>query len=397
MRILHTADWHLGNRIGGLSRREDQLGQIERILALCDEREVDVLVVAGDVFDAAEADQVRDLLGELSERLRSRITRSSHGLSVLMIPGNHDRASIFPLLESAQFLGGKAERGAGRALFRANPSVVPRTDRHGVTVQFLLLPFPRPSVFLDGSGPVAGGPEMRAALAESWRNDVRRLQAAASQHSDQPVVLVSHILVRGADLGSGYHLSEDEDVPVDQGDIPAFAYVALGHVHKPGRVGGRAEVQYPGALERLALDEAAQQRGVIIFDVGTTGLVGEPEFVELPACAFARLEVRGQEGMVGLVDRVGDPTRTYVEVSLVYTPGQDNAIAMRQEIQRTFPRCFRILLRPQGGVIATTNVQERVNDVRGTVRDYVSGSITDPEQLARVLRLLDEICAEVPV
>lgn len=205
MRILHTADWHLANRLAGLPRLGDQLALIDRILGLCDEHAVDVLVVAGDIFDTADPDRVREVLLELGERLRPRL---ANGLSAIFLPGNHDRESLFPILESAQYLAGTPIRGAARVFFRSKPTIVARADRAGNTVQFLLLPYTRASAYLNGDAEVASTSEAHAHLAQAWRDELQRLGVEARNHPDQPVVVVSHILVRDSSIGSAYRLAE---------------------------------------------------------------------------------------------------------------------------------------------------------------------------------------------
>lgn len=182
---------------------------------------------------------------------------------------------------------------------------------------------------------------------------------------------------------------------MEAADFPVYAYTALGHVHKPQRVGGRPDVQYSGGLERLAIDEAGQPRGVVLLDVAEDGLVGEPTFVELPACPFYRVEIDGQDGMAGLADRYPEPERAYVEVTLRYKAGLDNSAEMESEVRRVFPRCYHVSRRPEGTDLRRVEGALSPHDPASTARDYVARAIADDAQRSRVLALLDRIMPEV--
>ena len=391
MRILHTADWHLGLRWKGHRLLSDQFAQIDRMLTLCDDHRVDVLIVAGDVFETADPDELEHILRELCGRLEERV---ANGMSVLILPGNHDRESVLPILERAQQLGGRVERGRARVYFRARPAHILRTGRDGVAVQFLLLPYPTASRYPAGEGPIMGGPEHRARLAQSWRDELGRLSGLARTQADRPVIVVSHIYIRAADLGTPYQLSEEEDIPIEPGDLPGFAYWALGHIHKPGRVHNRREVWYSGALERLDMGEAEHERGAVLVEISPEGLASEPIFLRLPACPFYRMEVDGAAGMVGISDRYSEPERACVEVTLHYEPGVDNPMALRQELRRVFPRSV-VIPRPVGEAIQTTRSDLDRHDVATTARRFVAESIVDEAQRMRVLALLNQLMTAV--
>jgi exonuclease SbcD len=391
MRIVQTGDWHLGARLNGLRRLDDQFAQIDRVLDLCDERAVDVLVVAGDVFETAETEELRDIIDRLWQRLRSRIQR---GLSVLLIPGNHDGESVFPVFERVQRLAGTITGAGAHVVFSASPSTIARTGRDGQAVQFVLLPFPTPSVYLDDRPTPPTKSELHALLAQKWRD--QSLERVRTAKPGIPIVVVSHILVRGSDIGSGYRLSEDNDVPIEPGDLPTVTYNAFAHVHKPQRIEGRRDAQYCGPLERMALDERNDPRGVILLDVRSDGLHGDPEFIALPACPFYEFEIDGQAGLATLVGQYPDRDRAYVYVTVNYEPGTDNPHALGDEVRRLFPRCVRVSVRAKGSPVARGALAgaDR-SDVAGTTRRFVADAIVDEAQRTRVLRLLDGLLREV--
>src|SRR3954452_7561996 len=91
MKILFTTDWHLGYEMGGANRVErlsDQIRQLKLISRYLEEHNVDVLAVAGDVFEAQERARARSAVAAMMAALRPSLDR---GLQVVMIAGNHDR------------------------------------------------------------------------------------------------------------------------------------------------------------------------------------------------------------------------------------------------------------------------------------------------------------------
>src|ERR1700737_3215280 len=138
MRVLHTSDWHLGAELRHVARLPDQLARVEEILTICDTREVDLLLVAGDFIDETHSERMTPLLRRLGELLRPRLER---GLTVVILAGNHDRECIFPFLKVTQDLFFEAQ--SSRLYFAAKPELkviaTPRKER----VRLLLLPYPR--------------------------------------------------------------------------------------------------------------------------------------------------------------------------------------------------------------------------------------------------------------
>lgn len=152
MRLLHTSDWHLGRSFHGASLLEEQSEALDRIVELAREAAVDVVVIAGDLYDRAipPAEAV-SLFTETLARLRR------HGIAVVAIAGNHDshvRVSVYdPLLNDL----GVTIRGA---VTRATEPVLVEPRRGGAPVALYPLPYLEPVV--DGPRLLAGLGEERA-------------------------------------------------------------------------------------------------------------------------------------------------------------------------------------------------------------------------------------------
>ena len=91
MKILFSADWHLGYTLGGANaqrRIDDQIRQIKKIAAYIDEHQVDVLAIAGDIFEAQERGAARAAAEAMIAPLSDALAR---GLRIVAVAGNHDR------------------------------------------------------------------------------------------------------------------------------------------------------------------------------------------------------------------------------------------------------------------------------------------------------------------
>src|SRR5947209_2701823 len=102
MRILHTADWHLGDRLGRIDRTDDLRRAVERVAGYCDSERVDVLLVAGDLFsELAGPDGLRDAVRHLQEVFQGFL---GAGGTILALTGNHDKESFCQMLRHAMSL-----------------------------------------------------------------------------------------------------------------------------------------------------------------------------------------------------------------------------------------------------------------------------------------------------
>lgn len=258
MRILHTADLHLGRQFNGISLEGDHAEVLDQIVCTILEREVEVLVIAGDIFDRAAppATAVRQFNAFLS-RVASE-TRAA----VVMIAGNHDsgdRIASMSIMTDTR-----------RALIRGDVSA----DE-------------RPLILADGNGPVAfsGLPftyeyTARECFAdETLQNpeDVLAAQVAAARRNvpeGARWVIIAHAFVSGAQ-------SSDSERPlVRVGGIETVRpeifdgahYVALGHLHRPQSV-GVAHIRYSGSPLAFGFDEADAIKSVSLVEIDGSGAV----------------------------------------------------------------------------------------------------------------------------
>jgi exonuclease SbcD len=395
MRLLHTGDWHLGARLGNQDRLPDQFERLEEICRYLDEREVDVLLVAGDVFDEHRSESLARIIARLARLLKPRIEA---GMSAVFIAGNHDREYVFPLIRGLQEL--VAAEGSPRVVFAERPGLVPVTARSGEQarlpdgqVQLMLLPYPTPTRYDLADSPKAGWPSpdaKRKALADALRERIGELARQARLPRGVPVVLCGHFLVRGVREGF-YQLSEQEDVPVEPADLPSYAYIALGHIHKSQTVGA-PHIRYCGSLERMDRGEADDRKIVLLADVGREGL---RDVAELPlnATPFAHVSAASEADLERAANELLEPERTLVSLSLDLSPDEPVGPLLARA-RALFPRLWappEIRLLETARPPAPPAIDRR--DVAGTVRSYLQDALKDDPDRDELLRLAEELLA----
>lgn len=309
MRILHTSDWHLGRTFHGAPLIDEQRAAVERIVSLAAEHQVDLVVVAGDLFDravppAAAVDLLDDALVELH----------GTGARVAAISGNHDSAIRLGVNDRLLNQVGVSVRGhVGRV---AEPLLVHDPTDGGAPVAVYLLPYLEPSVVapqLEALGPPeppptsAPGPWAGAgtlfdpatldlhpdphppgrAGAESGdrprptraRHDdvVRAAAARARAHlaglGPARSVIVAHAFVAGGQPSASERdlsVGNVERVGIDAFD--GFDVVALGHLHRAQAPGGE-RVAYCGSPLPYSFSEEGQDKSVRIIELAPDGSV----------------------------------------------------------------------------------------------------------------------------
>lgn len=389
MRILHTSDWHLGARLGTQDRLDDQFDRLGELCRYIDEHEVDVLLVAGDVFDEYRSEALARIIVRLARLLTPRIDA---GLSCVFIAGNHDREHVFPLLRGLQEL--VAPGGQQRVIFAHRPAVAQVCGRSGEPLQLVLVPYPTPFRYDLADQRWPSPDAKRQALADAVRARVQGLAGEATQAGrGLPTLLCGHFLVRGVREGL-YQLTEQEDVPVEPGDLPAYAYVALGHIHKPQSIGA-LYIRYSGSLERMDRGEAQDQKQTLLVELGRSGLHDVRE-LPLDATPFAHVEASSEANLEVAAAGMAQPERTLVSLSLSLRREQSLA-ALQARARQLFPRLYsppevRWVDAPAPSRPA---LELDRRDVPGTVRSYLRMAVKDDPDAEELLQAAEELLREV--
>jgi DNA repair protein SbcD/Mre11 len=376
MRLLHTSDWHIGRSLHGTDLLAEQEAVLSGLARLVAAESVDVVVVAGDVYDRAVPSA--DATGVL-DRVVGRLLAA--GAAVVMTPGNHDSARRLGTFSGLLSAAGLHVRASVRTL----DEPVLLADAHG-EVAIYGLPFLEPEVARHELGlPDARSHEaVLAAAMDRVRADLFLRPGARS-------VVLAHAFVGGA-LAS----ESERDICVGGVDlVPASVfdgadYVALGHLHRPQTMSPR--MRYSGSPMSYSFGEAGQEKLVWLVDLDADGL-GEVRAVPLPV-------PRPLTILVGeLAELIADPAHARFEghfVSARLTDAIRPADPMRR-LQARFPHCVHLEWTGTGTVTDGGSYQERMRgrsdlDVAGEFVSHVRGvaaSAAERELLARALGAAD--------
>lgn len=390
MKLLHTSDWHLGARIGRLDRADDAFARIAELAALIDEEEVDLLLVAGDVFDETRTYQLGGLLRRLGDILAPRV---ADGLHAVFLAGNHDKESVFPFLNAAKELFGAG--AAERVAFIERPSVIEVPSRTGgEAIAVVCVPYPTHFRYdLEARGWPSRDVRNRE-MADAVRARITELTGeAARRYAGLPTVMAAHLLIRGADIGRGtYCLTEAEDIPVERGDLPAWDYVALGHIHKAQDM-GHPNIRYSGSIERMDLGEAGDHKGAVLVEVAGRGKVTH-RTIELAATPFASIEASNETELRERHGEMDDPLHTLVSLTLTID-GAESVTGLVAKAHELFPRLYREpeIRRSIAATNATGTSGFDRTDVAGTVRRYLDTRLGEDADTTPVIALAEELLA----
>ncbi len=308
MRILHTSDWHIGKRLSGRDRLDEQRAALDEIAAICDAEKVDLVLVAGDVFDtflpSAEAE---DAFYSAAKKI------AGTDRCMLIISGNHDdniRLTAATALSEElgiyvygnaghipKLCGGRrvypVEAGANHIVFRTGEE----------EVFFNVLPYPNETRLKEDKN----SEEKFLDKMVRWMN-----AGQAENKKNLPSVFLSHLFIAGGSVSEGEReidLGGARAVPLSA--LPPCDYTALGHLHK--RQSFKNNVVYSGSILQYAFDEAGTKKSVVLFDIGKEG-VKEMRRVELhEGKQLVRLQANGVSDAAELVRKYPD---CYIELTI---------------------------------------------------------------------------------
>lgn len=281
MKILHTADWHLGQFFHEYDRTYEHQQFLDWLVETLQHEAADVLLISGDVFDLANpsATTIRQFYTFLN-----KASRTCPDLQIVVTAGNHDSASRLeapkPLLESSNIhiIGTVSKDEQGR--IDVDKLLIPLTKDGEIKAWCLAVPFLRMGdypVIADCDNPYAEG--VAALYHESY-------EAAKNKHQPgQSIIAMGHLHARGAetsDMDKAERLIMGGVECIAASAFPAeLAYVALGHIHKAQRLGGKEHIRYCGSPLPMSFSEIHYKHQVIAFTL-EEGKVTPPRGLEVP-------------------------------------------------------------------------------------------------------------------
>ncbi|MGK0185241.1 MAG: exonuclease SbcD [Verrucomicrobiales bacterium] len=371
LRVLHTADWHLGKMLGDLDRSEEHQRFLDWLLENLAQQEVDVLLVAGDVFDTANPPQSAER--QYFEFLANVYRQTK--CAVVVTGGNHD--SPAHLEAPRRVLHPLNVHVTGALPAKIEDLLVPLPSADDPQLVIAAVPFLRDRDLRTGTfGQTAD--EIRDELRRGIQDVYRRAAEACSGYQKKGAALLAagHLTVAGA------RVSESERVvhigglgKIDHQIFPeAFAYIALGHLHRPQAIGSDS-ICYSGSPIPLSFSECDDVKEVRLLDFAGGKLVGN-QGLPIPPTRHL-VQMRTTRGGLEKVLKSFTPVRgalpSWVEVTVETVDASENLFEVVQLLAKERREEFEII-----------RVQGR--------RERQSGTLTesDAENIHDVDALLDD-------
>lgn len=334
MKILHTADWHLGKIVHNVHMTDDQKEMLDQFIDIVREQKPDAVIIAGDLYDRSiPPKQAVELLNDTLTALINDIE-----VPVLAISGNHDSP------DRLQF-GASLFRKQGLFLdtkLKKDREAVTLYDEHG-PVHFHLIPYVEPAevayVFEDDTI------KSHQQAAERIVQDICERYSSEERH-----IWIGHaFLAGGMESESEERLSMIGGSPyVDARLFHDFTYVALGHLHQPQRV-TKDTIRYSGSLLKYSFSEAIHKKSVAVVELDETGVTSIEQHPLLPARDFEVIEGYFEDLLLGEAAKHPD---NYLHVRLL-DDGQ--LIDPMGKLRKVYPNVLHLeRVRPN----AKTNLQE---------------------------------------
>jgi exonuclease SbcD len=266
MRLLHTSDWHLGLNLLGVPMIDHQRAFVDWLVDLVRDREVDAVLVAGDVYDRAIPPT------DAIDLLERALLDLSALCPVVVISGNHDSATRLGF-------GGRLMEAAHVHLRSGIDDLdrpVPITGRDGTTALVYGLPYLEPDAMHAALGAERSHEAVLTAAMGRVRVhlDAQREAARRSGTAEPRAVAMAHAFIAGGSISES-----ERDVTVGGiADAPAAVfdgvdYVALGHLHRPQEVRGGPPARYSGTPLAYSFSEESHEKSVTLVDLASDGTV----------------------------------------------------------------------------------------------------------------------------
>ena len=263
IRILHTADWHLGQTFFGYDRAEEHKAFLDWLAEEIRQNEIDALVIAGDVFDVSNPSAASQ---RIYYEFIYRVTAENPKLQIVIVAGNHDSAARLeaplPLLQEMRTeIKGIVRKQNGKIDYE-HLLVELKNAAGEVEALCLAVPFLRqgdyPVVETEGNPYAEGVKELYARL----------LKYALKKRTDgQALVAVGHLLATGSEIAEKDHSERIIIGGLESVSPESFpeqiVYTALGHIHKAQRVLGRENIRYAGSPLPMSFAEKHYHHGVV--------------------------------------------------------------------------------------------------------------------------------------
>jgi exonuclease SbcD len=269
MNFIHTADWHLGQKLVHQYREEEHDAFLSFLLAEINKRQTELLIVAGDIFDNGNPPNfaVAQYFDFLTKLLQTKCR------NVVIVGGNHDSVSNLnspkKLLQALNIhvTGGVSENYEEDIISINN-------SQNELTALVCAIPFLRERdlrVYEEGENDENRKDILVQRIAAHYQKMARKAEEIAEKKL--PIIATGHLFMTDSEMKDENEDSEREIYIGNLGNVatsilpPAFHYVALGHIHKQQKVGGKEHIRYSGSPIPLSFSERNYHHVILSVDV----------------------------------------------------------------------------------------------------------------------------------
>jgi len=400
MRILHTSDWHLGQYFLGHSRQAEHQKLIAWLVEQTRLHAVDSVLIAGDIFDTgAPPSYARELYYTLILALRDA------GVGLTLLAGNHDSVAV---LEESRHL-----------LTALNTVVIPSVrDDPNEQVRVLNTREGKPGAIICAIPFIRARDVLQSIAGQSARDKQQSLQDAIQAHyqalfalaedkrvelgAHLPIIATGHLTTVGASASESVreiYVGALEAFPTAA--FPAADYIALGHIHRPQKVGGSEHIRYSGSPIALSFDEARQQKEMLLVDVSSDGL--ERVTVLQVPCFQPLMSVKGSlkelEAAVAVASQVVEGETVWLEIVVCADDYLSDLNARIQTITENLPVEVLRIRRERSSALNALQSQakETLNELTpdDVFARRLQSETIDEETRAQLLTMYREVVAEI--
>lgn len=268
MRIIHTADWHLGQFFYSKSRAAEHQQFLDWLLAAIVQHQVDALIVAGDLFDTGSPPSyARELFN------RFVVALQPSGCQLIVLAGNHD--SVATLNESRELLACLNTRVITTATPGGEQQVQTLQQRDGTPGALLCaIPYLHPRDILRSQAGQSGRDKQLSLLQAIEQHYQHCYAAAVAQReamgSTLPIIATGHLTTVGvskSDSVRDIYIGTLDAFPAQA--FPPADYIALGHIHRAQRIADSDHIRYSGSPIALSFDELGREKSVFLLEFST--------------------------------------------------------------------------------------------------------------------------------
>jgi exonuclease SbcD len=373
MKFIHTSDWHIGRQFHNVSLLDEQLHVLKQLKNYARDQEVDVIVIAGDIFDRAvppaeAVDALDNFLDEIATELN---------IPIIMISGNHDSAK--------------------RLRFGAR-----QMQQSGLHILSNIADITTPIILETQTGPVHfyGIPfHDPVEVREAFNCDVKTFDDAhthlvelikVAKTTSIPSVVISHCFMDGAEVSDSERpLSIGGADRVSYQPLESFDYVALGHLHAPQSKGAE-HIRYSGSLLKYSFSEYQQKKGITLVELDKKGFVSAQHLELIP-----KRDVRVLEGcLADLLEEGKDDPHNDDYIFARLTDKQDILDPMGQ-LRRLYSNILQLertqfVLASGSRLVADVSLKRSEEQVFNDFFEQVIGHDLIEDQNALLLEIINE-------